>query len=320
MRYLLVSALAVAAATLGEPLSAQENYPTRPVVLVVPVAPGGSTDVMGRLLAQAMSSELGVNIVIENRAGGGTNIGAAYVAQSKPDGYTLLMNSAAQAIGMSLYPKLPYDLQKDLVAVAPVAASPSVLVIHPSIPARTLAEFIALAKAKPGDFSYASAGNGTTGHLAAELFKIKAGIDMVHVPYKGAGPAMQDLMGGRVHLLFGFTSATIPAINAGHVRPLAVTVKERLKEMPELPTMEEGGVPEAEVEVWYGIAAPVGTPQPIVRRLNEVVGKAVTAVSDKLVQQGSYPLRSSPEEFSAFIGREVDKWGGVVRAARIRVD
>lgn len=304
----------VSAAVLGQ------GYPTRPVRLIVPFAAGGSTDVLGRMLAQKLTDALGQSVIVDNRAGGGTNIGAEIVARSAPDGYTLLMSSSTQAINASLYPKLAYDLVKDFVAVSPLASSPSVLVAHPSLPVKSVKDVIALAKAKPGELTYASSGSGSTAHLAAELFKMSAGIDLVHIPYKGAGPALTDLLGGHVQLMFGFTAGALPFIKSGRLRPLAVTSERRLNDMPDLPTMREAGIKGYEVSVWYGIMAPAATPKDIVTRLNLETSKAARDLSVRFTELGAYPLQSTPEQFSAFIREEIAKWAVVVKRSKARVD
>lgn len=313
----IVAAVVTAAAIAP---AAAQTYPAKPVRLIVPFAPGGSTDVLGRIVAQRLTRGLGQNVIVENRAGGGTNIGAELVARSAPDGYTLLMCSTTQAINVSLYPKLAYDVVRDFAAISPVATSPSVLVVHPSVPAKTVKELIALAKAQPGKLNYASSGNGSTAHLAGELFKMSSGINLVHVPYKGAGPAQIDLVGGHVHSMFGFTAGVLPHLRAGKLRALAVTSDKRLADLPQLPTMQEAGVKGYEVSVWYGILAPAGTPSDIVTLLNAETGKAVKEIAPKFAELGAYPLHSTPAEFSRFIQAEIAKWAPVVKRSGAKVD
>lgn len=297
-----------------------QTYPTQTIRLVVPFAPGGSTDVLGRLLAQGLSRGLGQNMVVDNRAGGGTNIGAELVARAAPDGYTLFMTTTTQAINVTLYPKLTYDLVKDFSPVAPVATSPSVLVVHPSVPVKTVKELIALAKGRPGTLTYASSGSGSTAHLAGELFKMSAGIDLVHIPYKGAGPAQVDLIGGHVHSMFGFTAGVMPHLKAGKLRALGVTSTKRLPDMPDMPTLHEAGVSGYEVSVWYGILAPAGTPAEIVSRLNAETAKSVKDLTPRFAQLGAYPLYSTPADFSRFIQNEIRKWAPVVQRSGAKVD
>jgi len=306
--------------SLWVPPVVAQTYPSKPIRMIVPFAPGGSTDVLGRMVAQGLSRGLGQSVILENRAGGGTNIGAELVARAAPDGYTLLMCSTTQTINVTLYPKLAYDLVKDFAAIAPLATSPSVLVVHPSVPAKTVKEFIALAKASPGELLYASSGSGSTAHLAGELLKMSAGINLVHVPYKGAGPAQTDLIGGHVHAMFGFTAGVLPYLRAGRLRALAVSSAKRLPELPQLPTMQEAGVEGYEVNVWYGLLAPAGTPNDIVALLNEEAGKTVKELGGRFAELGAYPLSSTPAEFARFIQGEIAKWASVVKRSGAKVD
>jgi tripartite-type tricarboxylate transporter receptor subunit TctC len=313
-------AILAGAIAAGITPAAAQTFPSKPVRMIVPFAPGGSTDVLGRIVAQRLTRGLGQNVIVDNRAGGGTNIGAELVARAAPDGYTLLMTSTTQAINVTLYPKLAYDLVKDFTAVSPVATSPSVLVVHPSVPAKTVKELIALAKSRPGQLTYASSGSGSTAHLAGELFKMSAGIDLVHVPYKGAGPAQTDLIGGHVHSMFGFTAGVLQHLKAGKLRALGVTSEKRLTDLPGLPTMREAGVKGYEVSVWYGLLAPVGTPNDIVALLNAETAKAVKEVAPKFGELGAYPLYSTPAEFSRFVQAEISKWAPVVKRSGAKVD
>lgn len=319
MNNMMTGCVAVVLVCGAGAVSAQ-RYPNQAVRLVVPFAPVGSTDVLGRLVAQRLSKGIGQNVVVENRAGGGTNIGAEYVARATPDGYTLLMTTTTQAINVALYPKLDYDLVKDFAPVAPIATSPSVLVVHPSVPVKTVKELIALAKSKPGVLTYASSGSGSTAHLAGELFKMSAGIDLIHIPYKGAGPAQVDLIGGHVHSMFGFTAGVLPHLKAGKLRALGVTSSRRLPDMPDLPTVAEAGVPGYEVSVWYGVLAPAGTPADIVSLLNAEVAKSVKDLTPRFAELGAYPLSSTPAEFGKFIQDEIRKWGPVVKKSGAKVD
>ena len=317
---LTVAAVAVATwVAVVAPASAQ-NYPNQAVRLIVPFAPVGSTDVLGRLVAQRLTKGIGQNVIVENRAGGGTNIGAEMVARAPADGYTLLLTTTTQAINVTLYPKLNYDVVKDFAAVAPIATSPSVLVVHPSVPVKSVKELISLVKAKPGTLTYASSGSGSTAHLAGELFKMSAGVDLVHIPYKGAGPAQVDLIGGHVHSMFGFTAGVLPHLKAGKLRALGVTSSKRLPDMPDLPTLSEAGVPGYEVSVWYGVLAPAGTSGDIVSFLNAEVAKSVKDLTPRFAELGAYPLSASPQEFSKFIQDEIRKWGPVVKRSGAKVD
>ena len=316
LRLLGLGILLLLTATVGH----AETWPTRPVRLIVPIAPGGSTDVVARLLAQELGTELKQSVVVDNRAGGGTNVGVELAAQAAPDGYTLLMASTTQAINVTLYKSLPYNLLRDFVPVAPAANSPSLLVVHPSVRADSVAALLALARARPGDLTYASSGNGSTAHLAGELFKTMAGIDLVHVPYKGAGPAMADVVGGHVNMMFGFTAGVLPFTRAGQLRPLAVTSAARLADMPELPTVAEAGLPGFEVLVWYGLMAPTGTPASIVAQLHGAAAAGIPRIAPKLIELGAYPLASSAADFGRFIAAEIDKWAPIVRKTQAQID
>jgi tripartite-type tricarboxylate transporter receptor subunit TctC len=319
MRGLVVAAGLLFLGATGEHVIAQ-TYPVRPVRLVVPWAPGGSVDLLGRLVAQKLTEQGGMSVFVENRAGAGTNLGAEYVARSAANGYTLLMASSTQAINVSLYPKLSYDLVKDFVAISPVANNPSVLVVHPSLPVKTVKELVALAKARPGELIYASSGSGSTSHLAGELLKMSAGIDLVHVPFKGAGPALTDLLGGHVQMLITITAQTLPHIKSGKLRALAVTSERRLSGMPDLPTMQEAGIKGYEVSVWSGILAPAGMRREVVAFLSSETGKTVKELSERLTDLGAEPLYSTPEQFSKFIREEITKWAVVVKHSGARVD
>jgi tripartite-type tricarboxylate transporter receptor subunit TctC len=312
--------LAFAVAATATPPAAAQSYPAKSIRLIVPFAPGGSTDVLGRLVAQRLSRGLGQNVFVDNRAGGGTNIGAELAARAAPDGYTLLMSTSTQAINVTLYPKLAYDLVKDFTAVSPIGTSPSILVVHPSVPAKTVKELVALAKARPGQLTYASSGSGSTAHLAGELFKLTAGIDLVHIPYKGAGPAQIDLVGGHVHSMFGFTAGVLPHLKAGKLRALGVTSDKRLPDMPDLPTLREAGVRDYEVSVWYGLLAPAGTPNDVVTLLNSETAKSVKELAPKFGDLGVYPLYATPAEFSRFIQNEIRKWAPIVKRSGAKVD
>lgn len=320
MRRLLAVVALLLAGIFGQ-CSIAQDYPTRPVRLVVAYAPGGTTDVVARLLAQKLTEKLGQSVVVDNRAGSATNIGTEFVARSTADGYTLLLATSTQTVNVSLYPKLPYDLTKDFIAVSLVATSPSILAVHPSLPVKTVKDLIALAKARPGQLTYASAGSGSATHLAGELFKMLAGIDLVHIPYKGAGPAMTDLLGGHVQMQFGFNPGQVMSYaKSGKLRPLAVTTERRLSNMPDLPTMQEAGVKGYEASTWYGVLAPAGTPKEVVSRLNFQTRQAVNELSERLVEMGAYPLRSTPEEFASFIKSEIARWAGIVKRSGARVE
>lgn len=312
------SILAALALLIALPAMAQD-YPTRPVKIVVSYAPGGSNDVVARVVAPELQKELGQSFVVENRAGASGMIGADAVAKSPADGYTLFMGAGAHALAPSLYKKLPYDLVKDFAPVSLAATSTYVLVLNPSVPAKTLPELIALLKSKPGQLNYASAGKGTPLHLAAELFKSKTGTDIVHVPYGGDTPALNDLMAGTVQLSFMSVASTAPQIRAGKLRALAVTSAQRSDALPDLPTLSELGVEGYDVGTWWGLLAPAGTPDAIVGKLNAAMRKAVALpeVKQRFAPLGLDPRSDSPAEFAAFIKAEVARYAAIAKIAGI---
>ncbi len=298
-----------------------QAYPTKPVKLVIGFTPGGGVDINARLLASKLSEYLGQQVIVDNRPGAGTNIANQFVAHAAPDGHTLLMNTAAVVINMSLYRNPGFDTLRDFAAVSVFSASPNILVVNSATKATSVAELIAMARSEPGKLNYASAGSGTTQHLSGELFKTLTGTDIVHVPYKGTSPALTALIGGEVQLSF----ANIPAIQAhvksGRLRPLASTGPKRAQLMPDVPTMKEAGV-DMNVVVWYGVLAPAATPQPIVRRLAELINKAAHApdLHQRLLDQGAEPIGSSPEEFGRQLREEVTTWAKVVKASGAKVN
>jgi tripartite-type tricarboxylate transporter receptor subunit TctC len=291
--------------------------------LVVPYPPGGTTDIVARPIAKGLQQALGQPVVIENRPGAGGNIGMEYVAKAEPDGRTLAISSVSTlAIAPSLYKSLPYDVLRDLAPVTRIAAVPNVLIVNPSVPAKSVKELIAYAKAHPGALRFGSAGSGTTVHLSAELFKSMAGIEMEHVPYKGAAPAMIDLLGDRVQLMFDFLSSALPQIKAGKVRALGVTGPRRSPLLPEVPTIAEAGVPGYEVYAAFGVLAPGGTPTAVVHRLRDEIAKVIRTreMQDILAAQGAEPIGDTPEQFAASLKAEIDKWAAVVKASGAQVD
>jgi tripartite-type tricarboxylate transporter receptor subunit TctC len=314
----------VLAATLllSSTWSAAQSYPAKPVRIICPTAPGGGTDLVARMLAQKLNEALGQPVVVENRGGGGTTLGAAAAAKAPADGYTLLLHHTSLAFNATFYRHLPYDTLKDFSPIALVAVQPFLVVVHPSLPVKSMRELIALAKARPGQIQYSSGGAGSGPFMAAELLKQTARIDLLHIPYKGAGPAFTDLMGGQVQMMVGTFSLTLPHARTGRVRALAVTSAKRVPAVPELPTVAEAGVPGYEFETWYGLLAPAGTPDAIVSRLNAETMKIIAAPEfrQRLSGEGLDPLGSSPREFSNYLGREVEKWGRVIRAAKISAD
>jgi tripartite-type tricarboxylate transporter receptor subunit TctC len=299
---------------------AKAAYPDKPIRLMVPFAAGGNTDIISRAIGNELSKNLGVSVVIENRGGAGGMVGSEVVAKAPADGYTLLMVSASHVINPSLQKKLPYDTIKDFAAISMVADVPTVLVVHPSVPAKTLKELIAYAKANPGKLNYASAGKGTVGHLAAELLKSMAEIKMVHVPYKGAGPAMTDILGGHVQMIFSSMPAAMPHIQSGMLRSIVMTGAKRSAAAPNIPTMAEAGLPGFEVSSGFGLFAPAKTPRTVINRLNAEVVKAlrVPSVRESLASQGAEPVGSTPEEYDAFVRSEIAKWQKVCREAGIQ--
>jgi tripartite-type tricarboxylate transporter receptor subunit TctC len=301
---------------------AQDNYPNKPIKMVVGFAPGGATDIVARLIGVEMEKRLGQPIVIDNKAGGGSNIGAAEAARAAPDGYTLFMMTVAQSINPAVYSKLNYNTQKDFEPIALTMSSPSILVINPKIPANNVAELIAWAKANPGKLTMASSGAGGSPHMAAELFKLRAGIDYLHVPYKGANPAMNDVLSGVVMGGFKTATAAIPQIQAGNVRALAVAAPQRLAQLPDLPTMAEAGMPDFNVTSWNGIVAPAGTPKAIVDKLNAVVLEVLKdpEVVAQFQKRAAVPVGGSPAYFRAFIDKELKTWAEVAKAANVKIN
>src|SRR6266850_752864 len=288
-----------------------QDYPSRPIRLVVPYPPGSGTDIVGRLLAQRMGEELRQQIYVENRPGAGATTGTASVAKAEPDGYTILMADLGPlAIAPSFYRQLAYEPVKELAPISEVAALPFLLVVHPGVPARSVPELIALAKSKPGQLDYASVGNGTAVHLATELFKQKAGIDVLHVPYKGSAPALTDVVAGRIAMMFVNVLSARSFVESGQLRALAIGTRQRSAAMPDVPTVSESGMPDFEAVVWFGLLAPAATPRPIIAKLNAVIVGILGSpdFKRKLAEQAAESVPSSPEEFSALIKAEIDKW------------
>jgi tripartite-type tricarboxylate transporter receptor subunit TctC len=298
-----------------------QTYPTRPVRLIVPFAPAGASDILARLMGQWLSERLGQQFVIDNRPGGGGNIGTEAVVRAPADGYTLLIVGAWNAINATLYDKLNFNFLRDIAPVASVIRSANVMVVNPSVPAKTAPEFIAYAKANPGKISMASAGIGTPSHVSGELFKMMAGVDMVHVPYRSAGSALIDLLSGQVQITFPTTVSSIGYIRAGRLRALAVTTATRLEALPDIPTVAEF-VPGYEASGWYGIGAPKNTPTEIVDKLNNEINAALADPNMKvsLADLGGTVLALSPGDFGRLIAEETDKWGKVTRASNIKAD
>ncbi len=301
---------------------AQDNYPSRPIKLIVPFPPGGATDIVGRLVAQRLQEALGQPVVVENKAGAGSNIGSEQVAKAAPDGYTLLLGTIANATNMSIYKNMPYDTLRDFAPVTQTMAAPSVLVVTNALPANSLKELIALAKAQPGKLSFASSGAGGSPHLAGELLKLRAGIDIIHVPYKGAAPALLDVVSGVVSMGFKTALSAIPHMQSGKLKPVAVAATKRLAQIPNVPTMAEAGLPDFEVSSWNGVLAPAKTPPEVIARLNQELVRilATQDVKDRFAAQAAEPVGSTPEQFRAYIRSEIDKWAQVVRASGAKID
>ena len=301
---------------------AQDAYPSKPIRLILPFPPGGGTDILGRLVAERLVARLGQPVVIDNRGGAGGNLGAEAAAHSAPDGYTLLLAATTLAISPSLYKKLAYDPVKDLAPIGLVATVPNVMITHPSVPAKTLQEFIALAKSRPGELNFGSGGNGTSNHLGGELFNMVAGVKLVHIPYKGVNLAMNDALAGNIQLVVIGIPAAAPQIKSGKLRALAVIAPQRSAALPDVPTVAEAGLPNFDVTTWYGLLAPAATPRPIIARLNAELVRVMQApdLKERLAGMGIDPLTSSPEEFATYIGQEIAKWGDVVRKARLSAD
>ena len=312
-------ALAVLAAIAALPAAAQ-TYPNRPIRLVVPSSPGGGTDITGRIVANKLSEQLGQQVVVDNRAGAGTIIGIEIAAKAPPDGYTLLMGLSTLAINPSMYAKLPYDALRDLAPISLAVLSPNILTVHPSVPAKTVKEFIALAKAKPGTITFGSAGQATSPHLSGELLKVLAKIDIVHVPFKGSGQSVISSISGEIAANFPSVPTAIPYIKAGKLRGLGVTRAKRTAALPDVPSIAEAGVPGYEATQWFGMLAPAGTPRPIIDRLNHEMVKLLKSpeVRDRLIADGTDPAPTTPEEFGAYIKSETEKWTKVIKAAGIK--
>ncbi|MGD9882987.1 MAG: tripartite tricarboxylate transporter substrate binding protein [Reyranella sp.] len=321
MRRIARRSLLVAGTAAAAMPAAAQAWPGKPVRIVVPFGPGGPADVYGRILGQALSDALKQQFVIDNKPGAGAVIGSDIVAKAPPDGYTLLVMSNTHTTNETLLANKPYALMRDLTAVTPVNSSDLVMVVHPSVKARTLAEFIALAKAEPGKLSYASSGPGTPYHMAGELFKAMSGTDILHVPHKGSGEARNAVMGGHVQMMFDAVTAMKGNVEAGQVRALATTGDRRSAVLPDVPTVSEAGVPGYQATIWLGIMAPKGTPAEVIDRLNAEVGKIIArpAIREAWAKQGAVPMTMTPAEFDAYLRRDIEKWAKVIQQAGIKV-
>jgi len=298
-----------------------QQYPTKPVRIIAPFAPGGGTDFIARLIAQKLTERLGQQVIVENKPGAGGNLGAEFAIKSAPDGYTLLLVAGSYTVNPSLY-KLSFDPVNDITPLVQLSQGPFVVAVHPSVPANNLKELIELARRQPDQLSYASAGSGSITHLASELFLDMAKIKIVHIPYKGTGPALNDTIAGSTKLIFGSVSTTLQFIKSGRLRGLAVTTPRRISALPDLPTVAEAGVSGYEVVLWHGLVAPKGVPRPIVDRLNREANEVLKAkdMGDLLATDGVAPAGGTPEQFRAVIKADIERWRGVVKQANIKVD
>ena len=319
MNKLLWCGVAMAGA-LAAPVALAQAYPAKAIRVIVPSSPGGGTDILARVIAARLTEAWGQQVVVENRAGAGQMIGIELAAKAAPDGYSLLMAASTLAINPVMYKKVPYDALRDFAPITQAAALPNILVAHPSLPVKNVKELVALAKARPGQLVYASAGHGTSPHLSFELFLYMTGTKMIHVPYKGTGPGAVDTVAGQVQLMMPNLLTALPHVKSGRLRALGVTSAKRSAGVPDVPTIAQAGVPGYEAIQWYGLLAPAGTPREIVMKLHGEIVKILAApdTREKLSSDGAEPVGSTPEQFAAFIRAETEKWGKVVKAAGIQ--
>ncbi len=319
-RALIVLALAVTSAYAQQPAT---DYPTKPIRMIVPSAPGSGPDTMARAVGQHLSTMLGQPVVVENRGGAGGSIGGEAAAKAPPDGYTLIMASAgSHAVNVGLYPKLGHDPVRDFAPISLVSSAPNILIVHPSLPVKSVKDLIALAKAKPGVLSFGSGGNGSTAHLSGELFKMLANVKMVHVPFKGAPSSVLAVMSGEVELAFPNLPPALPQVRTGKLRALAVTTSKRFSALPDIPTIAESGVSGYEARAWFGLLAPAATPRPIVTKLNALVVKIVRSADmrERLLADGAEAIGSTPEEFTTVMKADIAKWMRVIKASGAKAD
>ncbi len=314
--------IALGTLSAGAPLAQVQSYPVKPVRFIIPFPPGGATDIMGRMAADTLSKAWGAQVIADNRPGAGGNIGAELCAKSPPDGYTICMMTVAQSISPSIYSKLGFDPLKDFAHVTLMAILPSLLMVHPSVPAKNVKELIALAKARPGALNYASTGNGTSPHMLMEMFKNMTGVNMVHIPYKGAAPAMIDQISGQVEVAFSTAIAALPFVQQGKVRAIAVSTIDRFPPLPDLPTVDQAGVKGFDGSSWQGVVMPAGTPRDIVNKINAELAKTLKFpnMKEKILAMGGIASGNSPDEFATFIKAEMDKWATVAKAAKVKLD
>jgi tripartite-type tricarboxylate transporter receptor subunit TctC len=317
VRLLLAAALVAAA-----PVAPAQDYPSKPIRFIVPYPPGGGTDIIARIVQEPLTRALGQTIIIENRGGAGGAVGTAEAAKAAPDGYTVLFTLSSHTINPAMY-KLPFNTERDFAAVSLVASLPQILAAHPAVPVKNVQEMVAAARAQPGRYAFASVGNGSPSHIAGELLKLQAGIEIVHVPYKGGGPAVADTIGGQVPYIFVSIPAAMSHVRSGKLKPLAVTTLKRSPAAPDVPTIAEAlGLPDYEVDSWYAMFVPAGTPQPIIDKLQQAVAKAVQSpeVKQKLLEQGADAVGGTPAELDRIVRSELKKWEQLVRDAKIKVD
>ena len=320
MKSFVKTLLVALLATTG--LAHAQEWPSRPISLIVSYPPGGTADLMARTVATPLGKLLGTSVVVENKPGASGQIAASYVAKANADGYTLMLDASSYSVNPSLFPKLPYDPNKDFKTLAVLAQYPNVLLVNPSFPAKSVKELVAMAKAKPNSISYASSGNGSAQHLAGALFEVKAGVEMQHVPYKGGGPALNDVIGGQVPVFFGSVASTKQYVDSGKLNALAVTGKKRASSMPSVPTMAETGVPGYEVYEWNGIFAPAATPAPILIKLSDAISKVMQSpeVREKVLSLGGEPFQGNSEAADKFIKAQIIEWAKLVKTGKIAVD
>ena len=313
---------AVSAGVMCAGICMAQGYPSRPIRFLVGFPPGGTSDILARTIGQKLAEAVGQQVVIENRPGAGGNLGAEAAAKSAPDGYTLFMGTTSQAISASLYSKLNYDLVRDLAPITQAVNYTNLLVVHPSLPVKSVQELIALAKARPAQLNYGTAGNGTPPHMTGELFKSYTGVNIQHVPYKGGAPAIADLLGGQITIMFDNVPPLLPHVQAGKMRPLAVTSLRRISVLREVPTLDESGLKGFDSVAWNGVLVPTGTPRDIVMKLNSEINRILTLpdIRERLSGQGADPVGSTPEQFAALIRSEIQKWAQVVKTSGARVD
>ena len=316
--------IAIAVFALAAPAhhASAQNFPLKPIRFVVPLAAGGPGDVLARAIGQKLSERVGQPVVIDNRPGANTNVGTEFVAKAPPDGYTLLATASTLTINPSLYATLPYDPVKDFAPITLIALTPLILVVHPSLPVKSVKELIALARSKPGQLNYGSAGNGSALHLAGEMFNSLARVKLVHVPYKGVTGAFSDLLGGQISIMFPGAPIALPQVRAGKLRALGTTGARRTPAAPELPPIGESGLPGYEVSVWYGMLAPAGTPAAVINRLHPEISKIVQLpeIKERWAVLGAEPLHNTPEQFAAFLKADLGKWAKVVRDSGAKID